>query len=261
MCTSMLPRTPFIMRGNSTLLPVPSSHKGQGGPAGCVAVKPAELYAANASKATLWQDVHCKVVALELGNHRGGCLVTHPAGQSNCQTCPFQTAIDKAAIPISCLSTSAAARAVVLTHTAALLVQRFRWCTARCSTNSICRVQAYRRVLEHVTTVTGLPESRLLDVRGNHDTFNVPSRCTHVPMIPAVRHAEARTVPSAHPEVHGSCAEATGAALMPTLWCVRLARPATKTLSPAGLLLQYTQIHPAKLAQDPASPRFSSAET
>eukprot|EP00891_Asterochloris_glomerata_P003733 jgi/Astpho2/3733/Aster-04917 len=35
---------------------------------------------------------------------------------------------------------------------------------------------AYRRVLEHVTTVTGLPESRLLDVRGNHDTFNVPSR-------------------------------------------------------------------------------------
>lgn len=36
--------------------------------------------------------------------------------------------------------------------------------------------QAYRRVLEHVTTVTGLPESRLLDVRGNHDTFNVPSR-------------------------------------------------------------------------------------
>ena len=68
--------------------------------------------------------------------------------------------------------------------------------------HALCHVQAYRRVLEHVKTATGLPESRLLDVRGNHDTFNVPSRCNHVSMIPAVRHAEARTVPSAPPGVH-----------------------------------------------------------
>ena len=62
-------------------------------------------------------------------------------------------------------------------------------------------VQAYRRVLEHVKTVTGLPESRLLDVRGNHDTFNVPSRCTHVSLIPTIRHAEARTAMCTQPEV------------------------------------------------------------
>ena len=62
-------------------------------------------------------------------------------------------------------------------------------------------VQAYRRVLEHVKTVTGLPESRLLDVRGNHDTFNVPSRCPHMSLVPEVRHAEARTAMCTQPEV------------------------------------------------------------
>ena len=53
----------------------------------------------------------------------------------------------------------------------------------------------------HVKTATGLPESRLLDVRGNHDTFNVPSRCTHVSSMPAIRYAEARTALCAQPEV------------------------------------------------------------
>ena len=38
-------------------------------------------------------------------------------------------------------------------------------------------MQAYRRVLEHVKGATGLPDSRILDVRGNHDTFDVPTRC------------------------------------------------------------------------------------
>lgn len=63
--------------------------QGAGGPAGCVAVKPAELYAAHASWATLWQDVHCKVVALELGNHRGGCLVTTPSRPVQLPDMPF----------------------------------------------------------------------------------------------------------------------------------------------------------------------------
>ena len=76
-------------------------------------------------------------------------------------------------------------------------------------------VQAYRRVLEHVKTATGLPESRLLDVRGNHDTFNVPSRCSHMSLLPAVRHTEAELC-----HLHSlqcPCAVATHTAWMPML--------------------------------------------
>ena len=71
---------------------------------------------------------------------------------------------------------SATARAVALMRPAALLLMH----TVKRFQHALCLVQAYRRVLEHVKAVTGLPESRLLDVRGNHDTFNVPSRCSHV---------------------------------------------------------------------------------
>jgi len=36
--------------------------------------------------------------------------------------------------------------------------------------------QDYRNVLESFKEATGLPEEALLDVRGNHDAFDVPDR-------------------------------------------------------------------------------------
>ena len=39
-----------------------------------------------------------------------------------------------------------------------------------------CRVQAYRNVLDDVVATAGLPESAILDVRGNHDVYDVPAR-------------------------------------------------------------------------------------
>ncbi len=36
--------------------------------------------------------------------------------------------------------------------------------------------QDYRNVLESFKEATGLPEEAFLDVRGNHDAFDVPDR-------------------------------------------------------------------------------------
>lgn len=37
-------------------------------------------------------------------------------------------------------------------------------------------LQAYRRVVDAITSTTGLKEGDILDLRGNHDMFGVPRR-------------------------------------------------------------------------------------
>ena len=38
-------------------------------------------------------------------------------------------------------------------------------------------LQTYRAVVEDFKDKAGLPEEAILDVRGNHDAFDVPARC------------------------------------------------------------------------------------
>ena len=37
--------------------------------------------------------------------------------------------------------------------------------------------QSYRELLDHVVSSGGLSEAAILDVRGNHDVYDVPERC------------------------------------------------------------------------------------
>lgn len=41
-------------------------------------------------------------------------------------------------------------------------------------------LQSYRELLDHVVSAGNLSEQAILDVRGNHDVYNVPHRCASV---------------------------------------------------------------------------------
>jgi hypothetical protein len=45
-----------------------------------------------------------------------------------------------------------------------------------CVCDTAFRLQAYRQVVDKLVQATGLPEDAILDIRGNHDSFDVPSR-------------------------------------------------------------------------------------
>ena len=45
-----------------------------------------------------------------------------------------------------------------------------------CSLSSLAEAQEYRQALDTIKQESGLPESSILDIRGNHDVFDMGQR-------------------------------------------------------------------------------------